>query len=221
MLILEQEDQERIVGLYTTYNEVVKPLLGEIEVRSNKIDQSLLNEIRAFNDHIARCYYDQPVDLINNSKERQREIKRQRKEIDKAEGHIRRLILDSFKQMNTFLSDKVKRFEKKMHHINPRKMGVGEEWATYRDLKLAAMKAVRAAKIEESKDTENAMKKFEESYQIYRKLEKLLDCQVEYVCKERKKAIGIFIGECCIWLFLVSLSALLSAWLTEFIKSLF
>ncbi|WP_298549938.1 hypothetical protein [uncultured Parabacteroides sp.] len=220
MLILEKKDRERVKGLYQSYNEVVKPLLIEVEVRSGKISHALQNEIRAFNDHIARCYYDCSIDL-NDPEMKHKEIERQKKEIDKAEGHIRRLILDCFKQLNASLSDTVKRYEKKMKYMDPLKMGSGTEWTSYRDLKRYAVKAVFTAKIEESKDTEKSMKLFEESYLQYRKLEILFDRQAGHIRKERFKAALVFASRCVLWLFLVILAAILSALMADGLQALF
>ena len=220
MLILEKKDRERVKGLYQSYNEVVKPLLIEVEVRSGKISHALQNEIRAFNDHIARCHYDCSIDL-NDPEMKHKEIERQKKEIDKAEGHIRRLILDCFKQLNASLSDTVKRYEKKMKYMDPLKMGSGTEWTSYRELKRYAVKAVFTAKIEESKDTEKSMKLFEESYLQYRKLEILFDRQAGHIRKERFKAALVFASRCVLWLFLVIRAAILSALMADGLQALF
>ncbi len=42
--------------LYMEYNQVIKPLIAELEAREEASPQPLFNEIRALNDHIARCY---------------------------------------------------------------------------------------------------------------------------------------------------------------------
>jgi hypothetical protein len=47
--------------LYDTYSTEIRPLISEIEARFEEFPVPILNEIRAFNDHVARCYQD-----INN-----------------------------------------------------------------------------------------------------------------------------------------------------------
>ena len=70
---------------YVSYCSVIKPLIAQIEARSEKLPLQLFNEIRAFNDHIARCFYNSPSEeyIIQQT--------------DKAQRHISRLALDSLK----------------------------------------------------------------------------------------------------------------------------
>ena len=48
---------EKIQELYRDYNTVIKPLIAEVEARSEQFPLPLFIEIRALHDHIARCYY--------------------------------------------------------------------------------------------------------------------------------------------------------------------
>lgn len=54
---MTEEASRLIVDCYVHYCEVIKPLIARIEALSEKIPLPLFNEIRAFNDHIARCYF--------------------------------------------------------------------------------------------------------------------------------------------------------------------
>lgn len=47
---------KRLIPLYDSYNNIIKPLIAEIEIRYELFPIVIFNEIRAFNDHIARCY---------------------------------------------------------------------------------------------------------------------------------------------------------------------
>ena len=71
--------------LYEAYNNVIKPLIAEIEVRYEQFPIVIFNEIRAFNDHIARCYIRPDDNVWTNS------------QIRKAQSHIERMILDCYK----------------------------------------------------------------------------------------------------------------------------
>ena len=46
----------RIIAFYKEYNMVIKPLIAELEARTEQFPLPLFNEIRALHDHIARCY---------------------------------------------------------------------------------------------------------------------------------------------------------------------
>lgn len=91
----EEDKLQNDILLY--YCENILPLLLELKLRRG--DDHLLginNEIRALNDHIARCYSES-----ENITSQQR-----MEQLSKAEGHVRRLILDCFKQLNMDLFSK-------------------------------------------------------------------------------------------------------------------
>ena len=50
--------EEDIKNLYKVYNTVIKPLIAEVEARTEQFPLPLFNEIRALHDHISRCYSD-------------------------------------------------------------------------------------------------------------------------------------------------------------------
>lgn len=214
--MFEEEIKRQRETLYKIYNEEVKPLVAEIEARFEEFPEPLLAEMFFFNDYIARCYYDSEVPVDETLV-----IEKQKKEIDKAEGHIRRLILDCFKQLNASLSDTLKRHEKKMKYMDPVRMGKSNEWNTYRELKVCAVEAVYNAKIQESINTEKSMELFEKSYLQYRKLEELFDQQAKYIHKERINAVVGFIIKGVVWLILLLVSSFLSVLFGDFLLNLF
>ena len=79
----------------------IKPILSNLYKRNgNHHIDGILNEIRALNDHIARCY--RPGITDDQAYE----------ELCKAEGHLKRLIYDSFKQLNIIFYDYADNYEK-------------------------------------------------------------------------------------------------------------
>lgn len=97
----------RLYPLYKSYNTLIKPLIAEIEVRYEHFHIALFNEIRAFNDHVARCYI-KPDD-----------IKWIDSQIMKTESHIERIVLDCYKFLNVSLYDKIiKEFDKKYKGVD-------------------------------------------------------------------------------------------------------
>ena len=82
------ENNMRITALYQDYNTVIKPLIAEVEARTEQFPLPLFNEIRALHDHIARCYSD------NISSEQIAS------EINKAEHHVVRIMLACYKCLN-------------------------------------------------------------------------------------------------------------------------
>ena len=92
----------RIIALYKEYNMVIKPLIAELEARTEQFPLPLFNEIRALHDHIARCYSER---ISSNQVD---------SEIHKAERHVTRIMLDCYKCLNLSLHDVVLLFERPM-----------------------------------------------------------------------------------------------------------
>lgn len=176
--------------LYKTYNEVVKFLIIEIEYRSQKFPLPLFNEIRAFNDHIARCYLDGATNETVNT-----EVK------IKAERHLTRITLDCYKFLIILLDDKLKLFERQTRNIDLSIIQFGEFYNQYRFLKKKSRKAVREAvllergsfyirykelvrlcmtkvklaKRKEISSNSDAVSLYKESYENYVELESLIE----------------------------------------------
>ena len=51
-------NEERLTDLLAEYRNVAKPLMEELCLRIGDYPINCQNEIRALNDHIARCYRD-------------------------------------------------------------------------------------------------------------------------------------------------------------------
>jgi len=51
------DNSKQIIALYDDYNTIIKPLIAEVEARTEQFPLPLFNEIRALHDHIARCYF--------------------------------------------------------------------------------------------------------------------------------------------------------------------
>lgn len=98
--------EEDIKNLYKVYNTVIKPLIAEVEARTEQFPLPLFNEIRALHDHISRCYSD---DVTEEQIE---------KNIEKGNRHVIRIILDCYKYLNLSLHDSVMPFERQTRNID-------------------------------------------------------------------------------------------------------
>lgn len=156
---------ERIADILKNYRDTVKPLLADIQARrsDDKLPDNFLNEIRALNDHIARCYRNDISDrhFIDS-------------ELTKAEGHLRRLIYDCFKQLNIYISDTLEFKEKKYYSEMWLTHKKGVFWADYSKHRMYAQQYVIEAKKSESIDSDKAMSQYEKAFQNYRGAEELL-----------------------------------------------
>lgn len=156
--------EERIEQIYSTYRDSVKPLLVDIQLRSSDkgLPDNFLNEIRALNDHIARCYRENVSDDVIAA------------ELTKAEGHLRRLIYDCFKQLNIYISDTLERKEKFFYSDLWLTHQGGSFWMDYSKNRKYAQLNVIEAKKNESIDSDKAMSLYEKAFLNYRQAEELL-----------------------------------------------
>ena len=130
-----------------------KPLLQVLKVRMNgKYPQNCLNEIRAINDHVARCY------RTGISEE---DIT---KELGKAEGHLQRLAYDCYKQLLLYQTADIKHTAKWFYSSRWPRIGNGELWETYMDNYILACRAEKEAKLNESINPDEALRKYDTAY---------------------------------------------------------
>lgn len=157
------ETNMRIIALYREYNTVIKPLIAELEARTEQFPLPLFNEIRALHDHIARCYSEKISSSQVDS------------EIHKAERHVTRIMLDCYKCLNLSLHDGVLLFERQTKYVDLTVLQDGIFYPKYKSLRMEAAKMVRKAKTLESLDTQMALDTYQNSYNLYCDLEKLIE----------------------------------------------
>lgn len=154
---------KRIVGLYKDYNNVIKPLIAEVEARTEQFPLPLFNEIRALHDHISRCYSE---GATNDSIE---------EDVVKAQRHSLRIMLDCYKYLNLTLHDEVTLFECETKHIDLTVLQNGTFYPKYKEMRSNAIKLVRKAKTEEPLDSVKALDTYQLSYNAYTEIETLID----------------------------------------------
>ena len=153
----------RIIALYKEYNMVIKPLIAELEARTEQFPLPLFNEIRALHDHIARCYSER---ISSNQVD---------SEIHKAERHVTRIMLDCYKCLNLSLYDEVLLFERQTNNVDLTVLQNGTFYPKYKTLRTKATMMVRKAKSLESLDTQSALDTYQNSYNLYCDLENVIE----------------------------------------------
>lgn len=153
---MTQDQMNAIQAISQSYLHNFKPLLQVLKVRmKGKYPQNCLNEIRAINDHIARCYRNgmSEEDIT--------------KEIGKAEGHLQRLAYDCYKQLILYQTADIKHTIKWFYSSRWPRIGKGELWKTYMGNYKLARKSEKEAKRNESINPDNALNLYDESYNNY------------------------------------------------------
>ena len=142
-------------------------IIVNVQPKPKKLPMFFVNEIRALNDHIARCFIEEKDDnqII--------------KELGKAEGHLTRLRYDVYKQMNALLYDKtIGVIEKKAYEQMDG--WYDDSWASFREqyyrLKREAAESVQKAKFSESRGevVDKVVPWYKQGFDKYSDLEQLV-----------------------------------------------
>jgi hypothetical protein len=198
--MINSDQQARVCRLYSDYCGVIKPLIAEIEARSEKIPIPIFNEIRAFNDHIARCYYNDPSEEYID------------KQIEKAERHITRIMLDCFKCLNVILYQRIELFNRQTRNVDLTVINNGTFFTAYSTKCVSAAKTIEEAKKTEAINTDDALELYQAAYNDYAEVVALIIEVSESVKWARVrfslKKWGSVIG----WIVSVVVSAIVSAY---------
>lgn len=192
---------DEVVSLYKSYNKIIKPLIAEIEVRCESFPQAIYNEIRAFNDHIARCYNrdfsdDDFVKL----------------ELFKAKGHIERIILDCYKFLNVFLYKYVvEKFDKRTKNIDLSLIGNGDFYLEYKKGRQFIIKNLKKAKLLETSDKEKSLEYYQQVHNEYSFLEELIEANDFNIIWAKTKQNLSILGKILLWLLSAIISGVISS----------
>lgn len=153
---MRQDQVDTIKAISNGYLRNFKPLLQILKVRmGGRYPQNCLNEIRAINDHIARCY------RTNISDE---DVT---KELVKAEGHLQRLAYDCYKQLILYQTADIKHTVKWFYSSRWAHIGKGDLWRTYITNYRLARKTEKEAKRKESINPDEALDSYDATYNEY------------------------------------------------------
>lgn len=202
----EPHIDSRLRPLYDTYNNVIKPLIAEIEARGEVLPLPLFNEIRAFNSHVASCFNDNVTDADVS------------KELSKAERHILRIELDCFKCLDFLLSQRIEKFERQTRNVDLTVIDNGTFYSQYVQKQKRAINLIREAKKLESElnNERQAIERYEQSYNQYTDLELLIEDKVAEVKWARIKFWRNNILKVILWLLSAILSGIVSSYFDFF-----
>ena len=123
----------------------------------------VLNEIRAFNDHVARCYLENADERFINT------------QLRRASRHITRIILDCYKYLNISFNNEIVKFEKKTKNVDLSIIDNGVFFVKYQQLRKNVIILVRDAKLKESLEGQNEISPLLEQPRFIKFLERLKD----------------------------------------------
>ena len=203
------ENQKYLEYLYEKYNTIVKILISEVEVTYEKYPPPIFNEIRAFNDHIARCYF---KEFTEDQK---------KYELERADSHLKRIIFDCFKYLNVYYHDELKEFDKRYKNVNLLSINNGEFLRSYSQLRSNIKTTLKEAKKMESRDKNVSFNKYQETYNLFKKIDRLLDDNNANLFKAKICFTIKRIGKFFLWLGTAVISGIVSYIICEIIKKIF
>lgn len=181
---LNVEQAQTIAKINKTYYKLIQPLLEPLSTIYQLKLNAVYNEQRSILTHIARAYF----------LEQKRDD-----EINKATGHLHRLLLDIFKLYALHYTDELDNFEKKYKNVNILSVDKSRFCSCYFRMKRIAESYLLMAKTREQRDTKLALSFFQKSYNYYnhlftyyRKHERSLNAK--YKLYILKKTVSLLVG---------------------------
>ena len=198
------DTENQLKRLYKTYNDSVKLLIADLEARNQSFPIEIFNEIRAFTDHVARCY------LPGKTEE---DIQN---ELVKAEGHIIRTLLDCYKCLNVYFFDTIEHFEKKdMKYVDLSYVDNGRFMITLRNMKNEAVAFSREARRYESQDKAAALQYYEKMYLKYVEIETYIENNSAHLLWAKDKFFKNKARSFVVWL-LTLLAGVVISWIFQY-----
>ena len=129
--------QKQISMIYEQYQNTVKPYVAQLEVMENEFPVEILNEVRSIMSHIAKCYETDDENIIEIN-------------INKANSHMKRCILDCYKYLCLAYSDFYKEFIHTYRFTDLTVIDNGEFWSKLCETVAKAKQQLIAAKEKEN-----------------------------------------------------------------------
>lgn len=159
---MNQGNRKFLKELYDQYNSVLKPIFAELEARSQQYEIQIVNEVRSFFDHIARCYRPNIDDLFIHG------------QLKKAESHMHRALYDTSKLLIVEYTKYLEKFEKKTKNCDLSIITNGTFYPDFKALYDKAFDLLIKAKQHEAYDFEESFNYFQNAKNAFIELENFL-----------------------------------------------
>jgi hypothetical protein len=196
--MLSAAHEELIKALYRKYSEEFKPWLAAVESKYQEFPATLLNEIRAYVDHISRCY-------VNGSPDAQIE-----KNIDRASGHLDRGIYDCIKYLVVWYFEDTNKFEAQTKNVDLTIIENGAFYVNYRSLRKEAESLVRKAKVIEKINHDESYRLFQDGFNTYCQLSEMIYANLPNINWARKRGNKLRVRTIILWILSVVFSGVIS-----------
>ena len=174
---------ERVKDIYKNYIEVICPYILQLELLDNEFPIEILNEIRAIFTHLSKIYMSDDISVIG-------------KNLSKAEGHIKRAILDCYKYLCYAYEDKYKAFEIIYKNVDLSLIDNGEFLPKLLDGRKDAMSFMLEARksdllinSDDETNADAAYEKYEKAFIKYSSVYELINSSYKKLETFRKKVV--------------------------------
>ena len=201
---MNEEIRIKYQELFDSYIQA-KPIINELYIRNGEYHlDATLNEMRAMLDHISRCYGADVTDEVCLE------------QINRASNHLKRLLYDCFKQLNIVFFDTFAELEKQEFGYHWLVLDGGNFWKEYVSLRKKIVEYIKNAKIEEYKNSENALKLYQEAYVLQSEVYSLIENNKDKLQLSKLKKICNRFNSMKWWLWTTILTAVLPSVIYEF-----
>lgn len=169
----DTSQKDLLIQLYTEYTDSFKPLLADVEAKTQELPAGVLNEIRAFVDHISRCYWPQAesADIDQN--------------LERARGHLKRAMLDCMKHLLVSYREDIERFHHDYRNVDLTTVRDGDFYIRFKKMDKISVVKTRAAKKQETRAADDEVfNAFQDAVNAYVEL----DCHIHDHLNELRRA---------------------------------
>lgn len=214
---LSTETESELYSLYSQYTDSLKPLLAFVETKVMEFPGPILNELRAMNDHVSRCFSTLSATECTA-------------EIGKAKGHLTRAMLDCYKLLLVSYEGDVKTFYEQYKDVSLTVVNDGRFLPELEERHKTAQSKSREAKILESKsfpEKEKAYEAYQEAVLAFEDVMKHIEdnaAGLTNASQYARKQVTVQIGYCVLSAIIgCMLTILIDKWsvITEWVVNLF
>lgn len=178
MKIYNQEYQQKISAIYSEYRDIVVPLVAFLEANDAEFPVEILNELRSIFTHFSRIYE-------NDVEDKEIEL-----EIEKAQNHLKRAILDCYKYNSISLFDFYNKFRKEYQFADLSVIDNGDFLIqitkNFSDAKCFLLQAKLSER--KNKDKSDLYSEYEKAFDLFLKNFNLINSKLDIVHKVSKNA---------------------------------
>lgn len=166
---------EKIVDIYGTYHTTIAPFILQLETLDGEFPIEILNEVRAIFTHISRCCVTKDIEVYEDN-------------IEKAQRHTKRAVLDCFKYLCLSYDEHFKRFEEMHANVDLTSIDNGDFLPKLHKMRKTAVELVLEAKKAdlEGKGENELYEAYEKAYNAYDDLYGLIEGSHEKLDRARK-----------------------------------